>query len=203
MRISDWSSDVCSSDLCAGRPGIRDERAGALVAAVPGDPVGAGGALFQRRIPRRAARRTRCRCAARAAVRQADTDDGGQAVTNASITAADLFEQMRERLDLHWIGGQQGESRVLEAVDTVARRPSLAGYLNTIYPNKVQILGTEELSWLDSLDSRQRWELIERLIRYRPLALVLSKDQSCPVDQVEAAEESGTQPWGRSEGHTA
>src|SRR3546814_9019578 len=112
MRISDWSSDVCSSDL---RPGIRDERAGALVAAVPGDPVGAGGALFQRRIPRRAARRTRCRCAARAAVRQADTDDGGQAVTNDSITAADLFEQMRERLDLHWIGGQQGESRVLEA----------------------------------------------------------------------------------------
>src|SRR3546814_13403209 len=88
---------------------------------------------------------------------------------NASITAADLFEQMRERLGLQWIGGQQGESRVLEAVDTVARRPSLAGYLNTIYPNKVQILGTEELSWLDSLDSRQRWEIIERLMRYRPL----------------------------------
>src|SRR3546814_20369570 len=93
---------------------------------------------------------------------------------NASITAADLFEQMRERLGLQWIGGQQGESRVLEAVDTVARRPSLAGYLNTIYPNKVQILGTEELSWLDALDSRQRWEIIERLMRYRPLALVRS-----------------------------
>src|SRR3546814_5215321 len=103
---------------------------------------------------------------------------------------------MRERLDLHWIGGQQGESRVLEAVDTVARRPSLAGYLNTIYPNKVQILGTEELSWLDSLDSRQRWEIIERLMRYRPLALVLSKDQRCPDDLVEAAEESGTPLWG-------
>ena len=38
---------------------------------------------------------------------------------------------------------------MLEAVDTVARRPSLAGYLNIIYPNKVQILGTEELAWLD------------------------------------------------------
>src|SRR3546814_19663347 len=71
---------------------------------------------------------------------------------------------MRERLGLQWIGGQQGESRVLEAVDTVARRPSLAGYLNTIYPNKVQILGTEELSWLDSLDSRQRWGSEERRV---------------------------------------
>jgi HPr kinase/phosphorylase len=115
---------------------------------------------------------------------------------NASITAADLFEQMRERLDLSWIAGQRGEPRVLEAVDTVARRPSLAGYLNTIYPNKVQILGTEELAWLDALDSRLRWEIIEKLMRYRPLALVISKGQRCPQDLAEAAEESDTPLWG-------
>src|SRR3546814_15604814 len=133
MRISDWSSDVCSSDL---RPGIRDERAGALVAAVPGDPVGAGGALFQRRIPRRAARRTRCRYATRAAVRQADNDDAGPAVTNATITAADLFVQMRARLDLHWIGGKQREPPRLEEVDTVARQPSPAAYHTTTPPHK-------------------------------------------------------------------
>src|SRR3546814_18904382 len=33
-------------------------------------------------------------------------------------------------------------------------------------------------------------------MRYRPLALVLSKDQRCPDDLVEAAEESGTPLWG-------
>ena len=59
-------------------------------------------------------------------------------------------------------------TRVLEAVDTVARRPSLAGYLNIIYPNKVQILGTEELAWLDGLDSRQRWETIEKIMQTPP-----------------------------------
>ena len=75
---------------------------------------------------------------------------------NASITAADLFEQQRERLGLRWVAGQRGADRLLEAVETVARRPSLAGYLNIIYPNKVQILGSEELAWLDALDSRQR-----------------------------------------------
>ena len=115
---------------------------------------------------------------------------------NASITATELFDQMHERLGLHWVAGQTGELRVLEAVDTVARRPSLAGYLNTIYPNKVQILGTEELAWLDSLDSRLRWEIIEKVMRYRPLALVVSKDQRCPDDLVDAAEESGTPLWG-------
>ena len=68
---------------------------------------------------------------------------------NASITARELFDQQQRTLGLRWLAGQRGDERVLEAVDTVARRPSLAGYLNAIYPNKVQILGTEELAWLD------------------------------------------------------
>ena len=113
----------------------------------------------------------------------------------AGISARELFDQQRERLGLRWLAGQRGENRVLEAVDTVARRPSLAGYLNAIYPNKVQILGTEELAWLDGLDSRQRWETIEKIMQFRPLALVISKDQPCPEDLRIAAEESGTPLW--------
>jgi HPr kinase/phosphorylase len=83
----------------------------------------------------------------------------------------------------------------LEAVQTVARRPSLAGYLNVIYPNKVQILGSEELEWLDGLDARQRWETIQKVIDFRPLALVISKNQPCPEDLRIAAEESETPLW--------
>jgi HPr kinase/phosphorylase len=114
---------------------------------------------------------------------------------NASISARDLFDQQQERLDLRWIAGQRGEHRVLEAVETVARRPSLAGYLNIIYPNKVQILGTEELAWLDALDARQRWETIEKMMQFRPLAMVISKGQVCPEDLRAAAEESDTPLW--------
>jgi HPr kinase/phosphorylase len=113
----------------------------------------------------------------------------------AKISARELFDQQRERLGLRWLAGQGGENRVLESVETVARRPSLAGYLNRIYPNKVQILGSEELAWLDELDSRQRWETIEKIMQFRPLALVISKDQPCPEDLRLAAEESGTPLW--------
>lgn len=114
---------------------------------------------------------------------------------NERITARELFEQQRERLMLRWLAGERGAERVLESVDTVARRPSLSGYLNIIYPNKVQILGTEELSWLDALDSRQRWETIEKMIQFRPLAMVISKNQACPEDLRVAAEESDTPLW--------
>ncbi|MEZ0470644.1 HPr(Ser) kinase/phosphatase [Luteimonas salinilitoris] len=114
---------------------------------------------------------------------------------NASISAQDLFDHQQERLDLRWLAGQQGQTRVLEAVETVARRPSLAGYLNIIYPNKVQILGSEELAWLDALDARQRWETIEKIMQFRPLALVVSKNQNCPEDLRQMAEESGIPLW--------
>ncbi len=115
---------------------------------------------------------------------------------NTSITARELFDQQREKLALRWIAGQKGGDRELEAGDTISRRPSLAGYLNAIYPNKVQILGTEELSWLDSLEPRQRWETIQKIVlRGQPLALVISKNQSCPEDLRAAAEEANTPLW--------
>ncbi len=114
---------------------------------------------------------------------------------NSSISAHDLFDQQQERLGLRWLAGLRGEGRVLEAVETVARRPSLAGYLNIIYPNKVQILGSEELAWLDALDTHQRHETIDKIIKFRPLAMVVSKDQPCPDDLRNAAEASDTPLW--------
>ncbi len=117
-------------------------------------------------------------------------------MSTARITAEELFASQQERLALRWLAGQRGAAeRVLEAVDTVARRPSLTGYLNAVYPNKVQILGSEELEWLDNLDARQRWETIQKLIAYGPLALVITRDQHCPDDLRLAAEESDTPLW--------
>jgi len=111
------------------------------------------------------------------------------------IASHELFEQLRERLGLRWLGGHAGEKRVVEATDTLSRRPSLAGYLNIIYPNRVQILGSEELAWLDGLDARHRWETLQKIVNNSPLALVISKDQACPADLREAAEDSGTPLW--------
>ena len=111
------------------------------------------------------------------------------------ISARELFDQLRERFQLRWVSGQKGESRTIQPDEHLARRPTLVGYLNIIYPNKLQIIGTEELRYLDALDSRQRWETVEKIIGYRPTALVVTRDQSVPNDLKEAAEESGTPIW--------
>jgi HPr kinase/phosphorylase len=96
---------------------------------------------------------------------------------------------------LRWAAGMRGESRVLEPNAKQSRRPSLVGYLNVIYPNKVQIIGTEELNFLDGLEPRQRWEAIHKIAAYQPAALIVTKDQAIPPDLREVAEETDTPLW--------
>ncbi len=111
------------------------------------------------------------------------------------LTARQLYDGVNERMGLRWLAGMRGESRVLEPGAAQARRPSLTGYLNVIYPNKIQIVGTEELNFLDGLDSRQRWEVIHKIAASRPVALIVTKDQPVPSDLREVAEETDTPLW--------
>ncbi|MEZ5544989.1 MAG: HPr(Ser) kinase/phosphatase [Lysobacteraceae bacterium] len=113
----------------------------------------------------------------------------------ARISARELFDQLEKRLGLRWVAGQRGEQRVLESGEHLQRRPALAGYLNTIHANKVQIVGSEELNYLDGLDSRQRWESLARIVNDTPLALVITKDREAPQDLRDAANESDTPLW--------
>jgi len=111
------------------------------------------------------------------------------------LTARELFDKVSTRLSLRWVAGQRGEGRAIVPAEKQSRRPSLAGYLNIIYPNKIQIIGSEELAWLDGLDSRQRWELVEKIMGFQPTALIVTKDQTVPADLRDAANETGTPIW--------
>ncbi|MFI4959009.1 MAG: HPr(Ser) kinase/phosphatase [Lysobacterales bacterium] len=111
------------------------------------------------------------------------------------ISARQLYDGVHERMALRWVSGMRGESRVIEPGAAQSRRPSLIGYLNVIYPNKIQIIGTEELNFLDGLDSRQRWEVMHKIAAHQPLALIVTKDQSVPADLREVAEETNVPLW--------
>ena len=111
------------------------------------------------------------------------------------LHASELFQELGERLELRWLAGQKGGERLIERGEHLSRRPSLAGYLNVIHPNKVQIIGSAELAWLDGLDARQRWEVLQKIMDSRPLAMVITQNQTCPSDLRDASEESDTPLW--------
>ncbi len=114
---------------------------------------------------------------------------------NRSISAQEVFDQLKDRFELRWEAGQDGGGRSVESSVTQRLRPALAGFLNRIHPNNIQILGTEEIDYLDGLDSRQRWEAVAEIVSVKPTALIVADSQMIPDDLLEVANESGTPLW--------
>lgn len=101
-----------------------------------------------------------------------------------SLTASTLYNELQDRLGLHWIvGSGKGSERSVSDQDLSAR-PSLAGYLNLIHPNKVQVLGNEELNHLNGLPGKRRKETLETLLNQDLLAVVLADGLDPPEDLI-------------------
>lgn len=116
-------------------------------------------------------------------------------VSTPTISAGDLFDDLAPRLQLTWVAGKVGRKRLLEHAAGDDDRPSLAGFLNMVHPSSLQVLGASELRYLDSLDSRKRWETIAEIFARRPVALMVSDGLGVPDDLLESANESGTPLW--------
>jgi len=114
---------------------------------------------------------------------------------NTSLTARELFDRQKAHLGLGWLAGEGGAQRVVESGQAHSMRPSLVGYLNIVHPNKVQIIGREELIWLAQLEPKARQKTIQRVIETNPLALVISKGQGSPDDLAAAAEAANVPLW--------
>ena len=111
------------------------------------------------------------------------------------LTAQQLYDSAQERMELRWVAGACGQTRILEPYAEQTRRPSLIGYLNLIYPNKIQVIGSEELNYLDALRPDQRQEIIGKIVAGNPVALIVTHDKPVPSDLSEIAEEINLPLW--------
>jgi len=109
-----------------------------------------------------------------------------------SISSAELQQRFGERLGLDWITGQDSAEQRHVSADGFGVRPSLVGFLNLIHPNRIQIIGEEEIRWLDGLDARQRWETLARIMDARPAALIVANGLEIAQDLEQAARDSQT-----------
>ncbi|MEE4638332.1 MAG: HPr(Ser) kinase/phosphatase [Wenzhouxiangella sp.] len=109
-----------------------------------------------------------------------------------SITLAELVERVGPRLGLSWISGGEGASETRISAFRAGSRPSLVGFLNLIHPNRLQIIGEEELHWLDGLDAKTRWETLARIMDARPAAVIVAGNVEVARDLEQAARESNT-----------
>ncbi len=110
----------------------------------------------------------------------------------SQITAAELYQHYSDRLDLRWVTGKSQASRRRISAINFKVRPSLVGFLNLIHPNRIQVIGEEELEWLDGLEAKTRWETIARIVDLQPAAIIVAGDLEIDDDLEQWARESGT-----------
>jgi HPr kinase/phosphorylase len=107
------------------------------------------------------------------------------------VRVQDLYDFLRKRLDLQWLGGRQGSERpLLEPGGEDASRV-IAGHLNYIHPNRVQLLGAAERRYLDGLPPDERHQALHHLFAADPAAVVLVHGESAPPDLLAGAEQHG------------
>ena len=106
------------------------------------------------------------------------------------VSVERLYDDNRGKLDLTWLAGRGGaKSLVRRDADDAAE---LAGHLNLIHPNRIQVLGRHESFHLASLDQGKLQQLVAGLYAARPAAIILADGITPPPQLIEAAESSGS-----------
>ena len=79
------------------------------------------------------------------------------------VSAAQLFEDNREKLQLAWAAGRSGSGKVLDNDHLRDSREGLIGHLNFVHANWIQVIGRTELGYLGDLEPTKRAQTLRRI----------------------------------------
>ena len=96
------------------------------------------------------------------------------------LSVQQLFEDRRDKLQLTWVSGHHGASRILPT--DALNRPGvgLVGHLNLIHPILIQALGITDIDYLDGLDAETLQASLTALCTGETLAVFLCDGIDAP-----------------------
>lgn len=83
-------------------------------------------------------------------------------------------------MKLHWVSDDDGQDSFAISAEEMGPRPSMAGFLNLIHPNRIQVLGWEEIRFLDSLQGDEQRATVSRMLSLQPLAILVGDKLELP-----------------------
>ncbi|MDH5649444.1 MAG: HPr(Ser) kinase/phosphatase [Gammaproteobacteria bacterium] len=103
------------------------------------------------------------------------------------VTTKDLFESQKDRFKLEWLAGHAGGNALLEPATAKFPGLALAGHLNFIHPNRVQVIGENEINYFKSLTDSDRKEAISRLLTCEATVIIILTSGGRMDDLIEQA----------------
>lgn len=111
---------------------------------------------------------------------------------NTPTTVRDLFDTLKNKLSLEWVAGEAGSNRRLKGELPEALSQPLAGQLNNIHPNRIQVIGPAELAYLAELGKNSHHDIIDKLFWGMPAAVILAGNSNIEDEFIEYAERTNT-----------
>ena len=109
----------------------------------------------------------------------------------ATFRVGELFEQLRELLELEHVPGTKGLDRVVNSSDVSSPGLALAGYVARFPAERLQVFGETEVTYLRSLNVEMRREHLSKFFAFPIPCLFVTKKLDLPAEVVEEAVRSG------------
>lgn len=110
----------------------------------------------------------------------------------SSLTVGELLSEREAGLDLELLAGEGGLGNAIEGPRIQKPGLALAGYTRNLHPNRVQVLGSTELSYLNQLPTEQGQQRVRELCALEICCLAITKGQEPPELLIAEADAAGT-----------
>ena len=106
------------------------------------------------------------------------------------LSAARLFDDNREKLQLEWVAGRSGAQQELAPARVSSSTEGLIGHFNLIHPNWIQVLGRTEVGYLAALETTVLEQSLAQLATTDMFCLIVTGGETPPSSLRTLAESS-------------
>ena len=110
------------------------------------------------------------------------------------ISIAELLAEKEAGLDLELMAGKAGLDRLVQVPRIQKPGLALAGYTKNLHPDRIQVLGSTELTYLEEIidrDPRRAEQNIAQLCSLEICCFIITKGQDAPALLLNAVEQCG------------
>ena len=104
------------------------------------------------------------------------------------LTIQEILDEKEAGLDLELLAGAEGLSNTITVPRIQKPGLALAGYMASLHPDRIQVFGSTELDFLETMPQEKAVEQVSKLYRNNLSCLIITKNQEAPDYLVEYAE---------------
>lgn len=106
-------------------------------------------------------------------------------IEDNKVLVLDIFN----KFDLEIKAGRCGIKREIKVSDIKRPGIELAGFWKHFYPERINLLGTTEMSFLRGLDEDEFYQRIDEYVDFNPVCIIIARGEDVPGYLLERAEE--------------